>query len=459
MKKKYLIILLLTIIIMPFKVFAAGGFGVSSASVSLNPGQTKTITITTNNAVGKLNIQLANSSIATVNTGSIFIQNPGQSGSITITAKSVGTTTISVVASDNFATMDEEILAGQTKTITVNVVEKQTQKPSDNNNNNKPQNNYSNNNKLKSIEVEGYKLVKADNNNYTLTVSNEVTSVKINATAEDSKAKVTGTGTKELKVGENTIEVIVTAENGAKNTIKVKITRKDGYYLEDLDLLLKNNKIIEADIIIKEDSKITKEEIEKIKNSKKIIRFNCYDENKKLLYSWIIDGNKVKDSNEIVTTILYTSEKTDEISKLSNYADGINIVLNQVNSLPKGTKIRLYVGDKYEDGNLVNIYYYNNNKLELVNNGTIVKEDFIEIEVDKGGEFFITKSNINNMEKTEDSSFNIFLITSIIELIVILGMAAFIFIKIKPLKKENNNNMTQKNTNEFNNNINNNNLY
>ena len=95
MKKKYLIILLLTMIIMPFKVFAAGGFGVSSTSVSLNPGQTKTITITTNNAVGKLNIQSANSGIATVNTGSIFIQNPGQSGSITITAKSVGTTTIS----------------------------------------------------------------------------------------------------------------------------------------------------------------------------------------------------------------------------------------------------------------------------------------------------------------------------------------------------------------------------
>ena len=68
-------------------------------------------------------------------------------------------------------------------------------------------------------------------------------------------------------------------------------------------------------------------------------------------------------------------------------------------TLPKGTKIRLYVGDKYEDGNFVNIYYYNNNKLELVNNGTIVKEEFIEIEVDKGGEFFITKSNINNVEK------------------------------------------------------------
>ena len=60
MKKKYVIILLLIMILMPFKVFASGGFGVSTTSISMYPGESKTIAITTDNAVGKLNISSSN---------------------------------------------------------------------------------------------------------------------------------------------------------------------------------------------------------------------------------------------------------------------------------------------------------------------------------------------------------------------------------------------------------------
>ena len=217
MKNKYIIILLLTMILMPFKVFAAGGFGVSTTSISMYPGESKTITISTNNAVGKLNILSSNGGVVSASPSSIFIQNPGSSGSITITGNSVGTATISVVASSDFATMDEEILAGQTKTITVNVISKPTAQPSNPTPSNptpsnpqpqQPQNNLSKNNNIKSLSVDGYELVKIDNNNYTLSVGNDVTSINVNATAEDGKAKVSGTGTHEINVGENNIEVV-----------------------------------------------------------------------------------------------------------------------------------------------------------------------------------------------------------------------------------------------------------
>ena len=304
MKKKYLIVLLLAMILMPFKVFAAGGFGVSTTSISMYPGESKTITITTNNAVGKLNISSSNGGVASASPGSIFIQNPGSSGSITITGNSVGTATISVVASSDFATMDEEILAGQTKTNTVNIISKPAPQPSNptpinpkpsNPKPSQPQNSLSKNNNIKSLSIEGYELVKLDNNNYTLTVSNDITSINVNAFAEDSKAKVTGTGVKELQVGENNIEVIVTSESGSQNKINIKVTRKDGYYLEDLDAVLKNKKLQDADIIINADSKITKEQLNQIKDSKKRLRFNYYDESKNLIYSWTINGKEIKD--------------------------------------------------------------------------------------------------------------------------------------------------------------------
>ena len=70
MKKKFIIILLM-VLLLPIKVFAAGGFSVTPTSVSMNPGDTKTITITPNNAVGKLSISSSNTSAAGVSIGSI----------------------------------------------------------------------------------------------------------------------------------------------------------------------------------------------------------------------------------------------------------------------------------------------------------------------------------------------------------------------------------------------------
>lgn len=441
MKKKYLIILLLTMIIMPFKVFAAGGFSVSTTSISMYPGESKTITISTNNAVGKLNISSSNGGVVSASPGSIFIQNPGSSGSITITGNSVGTATISVVASDNFATMDEEILAGQTKTITVNVIAKPDSQPSNPQpstpQSQQPQNNLSKNNNIKSLSVEGYELVKVDNNNYTLTVSNDVTSININATAEDSKAKVSGTGVKELTVGENNIEVIITSESGSQNKITIKVTRKDGYYLEDLDSVLKNEKLQDADIIINADSKITKEQLNQIKDSKKTLRFNYYDDNKKLIYSWTINGKEIKDNKEFTTSITFATENVKEIYKLANYAYGLYVNFKHTGDLPKGTKIKLYVGDRFENESLVNVYYYNNAEktLDFIKDNLKVTDGYIELDIEHCSEYFITMSTIGNVLKKDGLS-NIFIIFTIIELIVIISLVAFIFIKLKPLKKD-----------------------
>ena len=79
---------------------------------------------------------------------------------------------------------------------------------------------------LKSIGVVGYDIVKVDNNNYTLTVENNVTNVEVTATAASSVAIVTGTGKKTLNVGENVIKVIVTSQSGSVSTYNVKVTRK-----------------------------------------------------------------------------------------------------------------------------------------------------------------------------------------------------------------------------------------
>lgn len=61
---------------------------------------------------------------------------------------------------------------------------------------------------------------------YTVSVANNVSSITVNATATDSKAKVTGTGKTNLSVGKNTISVKVTAEDGSTTkTYIITVTR------------------------------------------------------------------------------------------------------------------------------------------------------------------------------------------------------------------------------------------
>ena len=62
---------------------------------------------------------------------------------------------------------------------------------------------------------------------YNVTVPNDVDQVTVYANLQDSKASLTGTGTKSLNVGRNALNVVVTAENGTQKTYTINVTREE----------------------------------------------------------------------------------------------------------------------------------------------------------------------------------------------------------------------------------------
>ena len=83
---------------------------------------------------------------------------------------------------------------------------------------------YSKNNYLKSLSVDGYELdPKFDKETleYTIELDSTVESIKVNALVEDSKASLIGDGEKVVVEGSNTIELVVTAQNGNTRTYKI----------------------------------------------------------------------------------------------------------------------------------------------------------------------------------------------------------------------------------------------
>ena len=89
----------------------------------------------------------------------------------------------------------------------------------------------SNNKDLKSLSVgDSLELTPAfsvDVTEYTLTVGEDVTSLDIEAVADDENAKVEITGNDNLLMGENTVEIKVTAEDGTVRTYTINVTKGD----------------------------------------------------------------------------------------------------------------------------------------------------------------------------------------------------------------------------------------
>ena len=89
---------------------------------------------------------------------------------------------------------------------------------------------YSSNNYLSSLTIDGYSLDTKFNKEtleYSVTVKEGTEKVKINAQLADSTAKVSGTGNISVSEGLNTLQVVVTAENGSKRTYVLKVNVKE----------------------------------------------------------------------------------------------------------------------------------------------------------------------------------------------------------------------------------------
>lgn len=416
-KVKLLVIAILSIFFIPSIVSAAGNITVSTTNLNITRGGSGSFRISANNAAGKVNVSSSNTAVATVSMSTKFFDN--ESDTVKVTGKSVGSAVITVYVEDA-TTYDDENISGRSYKINVNVKEPVV---------------YSSNNKLKDISVDGYELTKIDNNNYELMVNNEVETIKVNATAEDEKAKVTGTGDISLQIGVNNLQVIVTAENGAQNVINLKVTRKDGYYLEDLSTVI--NKDEDVVILLTDSSKITNEHLETIKGSKKKVTFNYVNENKVVMYSWVVDGKNLSKIKEINTKITFGSENINDIGTASNYAEGKHVNFEHTGELPDSTQVRLFVADKFSNGDIINVYSYDKDgkKLTSVQKALEVKDGYISFDIENCAEYFITRSNVMDVVE-EKKGINVFLIISIVELLVIVGLVVMFIIKNKKTDSE-----------------------
>ena len=234
MKKiyKYLCVSLLTFVVLVNNVFAAG-YSVSTTSNSVTIGNSVTLKISGSDIAGKFSISTSDSSVVSISTGSVWIDNNTQS--ITLKTNKVGSATITIKPTDVTSYSGDTITGNKSVTITVKA---KPVTPSgggsssggSGSSSNKPAKVKSSNNYLSSLTVDGYDL---DNSfdketlEYSVIVKEGTEKVKINAQLADSSASVTGLGEVSVSEGVNSFDLVVTAENGSKRTYVLKVTVKE----------------------------------------------------------------------------------------------------------------------------------------------------------------------------------------------------------------------------------------
>lgn len=186
----------------------AATLSISTSKSSVAPGETFTVTVTLNDAAGPISATTSggtgSASQWLENSSLSFSCTAGSSGSVTITASgTVG----------DFAT-ETDISIGKTKSVSI-ITSTPTVKKSSNSN-------------LESLQIaEGVFSPEFAKNvyEYAVIVPNEITKLNIAASQEHSRATVKVVGNEELQVGDNTVEIIVTAEDGSTSTYKIYATR------------------------------------------------------------------------------------------------------------------------------------------------------------------------------------------------------------------------------------------
>lgn len=200
----------------------------------------------------------------------------------------------------------------------------------------------SSNNYLKSLNVSsGDFEFNKKTQNYSFTVQNEVTSIKVLAVAEDEKSTISGAKTYNLKEGLNKINIVVTAENKQTRTYTLQVTRIVKNINKEVNNKLKSLEISNYQINFDPETTIYNLTIEN-ESSLDII-----PKVQDLTSSVVINGNEnLKDGSVIKLVVTAVDGSTKEYI--------INISKNE----------EIKKDDKKDDNNIVKVN--KNRKLQII---------------------------------------------------------------------------------------------
>lgn len=426
-----------------------------SQSISLNYGQTSTISIVVtaengSNTIYKVNVTRKddrstnnNLKTLTVSKTNIKLKSSVTSYSETVSydvysvkidatvedskSKITGTGTKSLKVGSNTFRVIVTAENGSTKTYTITIIRKAKDGESLN---------LSSDNDLKIISIEGIDFTfEKDKTTYNLSVENDVNKINIKYELSSDKATALIVGDTSLKEGTNKIDIIVTAENGSTKTYTLLVERKESRITvsnneeEIIKKINDNSNLEKIYVIVLESDKnktVSQKVLDELIKSKKTLVYEINNNDNGTIYSFELDGNKLKKAKEFSYLLTFISDEEEKLKQLVKDEDYLSLNFNKGGKLSNKIKFRLFIGDRIKDlDSLYNLYYFNkeNNKLELLVSDIDVSSGYIEIEIDNLNEYILVK------QTKEESKSLVPVIICIVLAIILIALITMVLIK------------------------------
>ena len=225
MKKIKIFIILVIFIIVNTTISNAVSLTIKSSKTTANKGDSVSITVNGSGISGRVNLSVTGN--ASLSDSSVWLDN--SSAKTTLKINGTGNIVVTATPSDiSNSTTGDAITNIKSVSTTINVKSTSSDSSSNtiNNNASKPSTDATLKNLgIKPNDFSGFRKATTS---YSVSVPKNVDKVSIYATPSNSKATVTGTGSKNLQIGKNTFNIKVTAEDKkTTKTYTLTITRKE----------------------------------------------------------------------------------------------------------------------------------------------------------------------------------------------------------------------------------------
>ena len=296
MKRILGIVVLALVLVIPIKVDAAQ-LRIGASSTTITNGNSVRVTVNASGLTGKFSVTTSDSSVLSGGTNSEWFED--ESKTYTFTSKGLGKATITVRAIDVADSNGDKYSGSQS--VTINVV-----KPREK----------SNNNNLKSLSVEGYTLApefSKDTLEYSVEVTDDKETIKINAEREDGYSSLEGDGEKEVAEGVNKFEVKVTSETGKEKVYTLNVNVKDANPIkekingEDYSLVKRSKTLVVPDGLDQEKFELTTIKLDEVEipalvsEELKLTFVGLKDKND-IIYLYKVEDGNITTRYELLTT-------------------------------------------------------------------------------------------------------------------------------------------------------------
>lgn len=194
----------------------------------------------------------------------------------------------------------------------------------------------------------------------------------------------------------------------------IKKYPKDQFNNTEILEEVKNSKDTEVNINAFQAGQVSKEIFNFAKKNNNTLIFNVFGENEKLLYSWTFEGRLLGEaSNDANLNLNIYKNISKKIKYASKNIDGLMLSFDHEGALPGEASVKIYVGDKFKNGEELMLYFCNDDKqsFEFISSGIIVKDGYATIKINHCSNYVLTANEIkvdndSNLPQTGNGKFS-----------------------------------------------------